>query len=224
MSRWLLGIGVFCLGLLPLQEAVVIPLSGPLRVNGWGTLAPSHPTYPHGVNFAGASGPYQVGALTGCDFVDFSVPMTLGSNGQGPFKMIVDTGSSTMAVASSLCDATCAGVSPLYFPNTSSTAVPRANGFVTQAYLGGTGWAGFAYQDLISVGTSGGFNTTFIAMNQTNSFFSTETCQLGTQNPSANTNQGIAGLGFPAYDAGGNPAYHSFMDSMVASTHITDEF
>ena len=51
---------------------------------------------------------YNTGALSGCAALDFSIPVRIGS--QGPFSLIVDTGSTTMGVAGSTCVTNCVSI------------------------------------------------------------------------------------------------------------------
>jgi hypothetical protein len=84
--------------------------------------------------------------LSGC-VPFYTANVTIG--GAEAFALIVDTGSTTLAVASSSCT-TCTGVSPLYTPG--STAVDEHE-TASSTYGGGAMWSGEVYDDSVGMGT-----------------------------------------------------------------------
>jgi hypothetical protein len=95
---------------------------------------------------SGEAGVVEV-PLTGC-YETHTLPVTIG--GTQTFHLNLDTGASTLGVASTAC-ASCAdaGVSPLYAPGASATNLGRP---VTLMYAPDFGWSGEAYRDTVSIG------------------------------------------------------------------------
>jgi len=131
--------------------------------------------------------------LAGCGAITFSVPIMIGM--QGPFEMIVDTGSTTIAVASTQCDSSCSSLSPLYGPVSSAIAPTSAS------YGDGSSWSGQAYSDAVFMANSSADVTSdspqasmrIAAIQTSNQFFSSANCFLES---SPNQVQGIFGLAF----------------------------
>ena len=85
----------------------------------------------------------QAIALSGCTSGDYTAEVTLGTD--QIFDMIVDSGSSTIAVAGAACS-NCNAITPLYTPGSTATnAHSRASG----AYGAASGWNGAVYNDLL---------------------------------------------------------------------------
>jgi hypothetical protein len=84
--------------------------------------------------------------LSGC-VPFYTASVTVGSGAQA-FSLILDTGSTTLAVASATC-ADCM-VSPLYTPGASAV---NENKTVSSTYGGGEMWSGDVYDEAVSVGT-----------------------------------------------------------------------
>jgi len=118
-------------------------------------------------------------ALVGCPSVDFSAPVTVGGQ---TFDLIVDTGSSTLAVASSTCNC---GTS-----STFSGSLSGSLGTVTSQYGDGSSWTGDVVIETVTVG---GLSTNmYIAAITSQSSFFNGDCNGNTPG----VNQGIMGMAF----------------------------
>lgn len=137
--------------------------------------------------------------LSGCVSVVFHAPITIGTQS---FSMLVDTGSSTTAVAGASC-ATCGGSDPTYVPG---AAAQNQHQVVTAVYGSGS-WTGGTYSDEVSFA---GFATTrliFGVVDSSSTFFIKAFCQHAFNQP--NTYQGILGLAYPSLAVGNTQAYPS---------------
>ena len=130
--------------------------------------------------------------VDGCVSSAFFAPMTLGGK---PFSLLVDSGSSTTAVASAQCP-NCL-VSPTYTPTESASANRTAKG----SYADQTGWEGKIYLESAMAGNNGtplspAINMRLAAITKdadpNNPFFTGSTCGPTYD---ANAYQGILGLG-----------------------------
>ena len=93
-------------------------------------------------------------SIGGCYSTDFTVSVSIGDSStqavQGPYKLIIDTGSTTLGVVGSACpndnsSNSCYGASPVYTPTS-----PATTGTI-EANYGSGGWQGAAYSDIVSV-------------------------------------------------------------------------
>ena len=175
------------------------------------TVSPSSPSTFHPMSRFST---YQLATsnTTGCGNVDFSALLTI--DGQGPFRLIVDTGSTTLAVVSSSCTS-CDSIQPTYTP----TSAPHQS--VVSYYGGGTSWGGHSYSSLVSLGSSSPSSTTLIATIDSNSgFINSASCTLG-QTSIANISQGIIGFAYPSIAVGGTD---SWVTNHIAATSVAAEF
>jgi hypothetical protein len=126
-------------------------------------------------------------ALSGC-VPFYTASVTIGG-GTETFALILDTGSTTLAVASSTCT-DCTGVSPLYTPSTSAVNEHKT---VSSTYGGGAMWSGAVYEDGVSMGTPTASASVMLADIDSQSQFFTGSIACG---PSATTYsyQGIVGF------------------------------
>ncbi len=125
--------------------------------------------------------------LTGCPEIGYTAPFTIGGHA---FDLSVDTGSSTVAIASVAC-AGCGPVSPRYAPG--PTAVDQLTG-VQVVYGDGRSWAGEIFEDdvrLDDVGLAGRMPVVAV-VSQDGGFFGSFACSAGQP---AVAPQGIAGFG-----------------------------
>lgn len=114
--------------------------------------------------------------LVSLDAVTYTVQLELGGQ---TFAEILDTGSSTTAVAAANCSG-CTGVSPAYAPSASAT---DQHAMAAQEYADGSGWEGEIFEDASSATGLPKVPLDFVAITSQSGFFS------------ANDYQGILGLG-----------------------------
>lgn len=125
-----------------------------------------------------------VAATTGCATTDYIARFRVGGQSLG---LIIDSGSSTLAVASSSCT-DCAPATS--YSSTTGTKI----GKTVQSVYGQGEWQGTTYRDTVTVGDatpSKSVSLQFVAITDQNSFFSQESCDGIT--PLAF--DGIAGMG-----------------------------
>lgn len=135
--------------------------------------------------------------LSGCVNVVFHTAITIGTQS---FSVLVDTGSSTTAIAGSSCT-TCGGADPVYIPGPTAQNQHR----VVTAVYGSGSWTGGTYSDEVSFA---GFSTTrliFGVVDSASNFFVKAFCQHAWNK--ANTYQGILGLAYPSLAVGNTQAY-----------------
>lgn len=185
-------------------------------------LAVCDPT--HGCGIADLTGPCNPNVqnipLNGCASGDYTAAITLGDT--QTFNMIMDTGSSTMAVASNTCS-NCNDITPTYVPG--DTAI-NEHQTATGAYGAASGWTGAVYSDQVSVGAPiGDIPLSFAAITHqttssatTNVFFGSTYC---SGSPANDAFQGIFGLGNSALNA---PHTTNFLDSLKAASRVPDAF
>jgi hypothetical protein len=141
--------------------------------------------------------------LTGCDPF-YTASVTLGET--QTFRLAVDTGSTTLAVAGKSCEACAeAGVTPLYQPGPSAIDAHRT---ASSRYdVGELGWTGEVYEDTVQVGGVDKAVTTEIAVMQSEMglFQTNEPCGLG---------EGILGLGPTDASVSGT---NGFFEQLVAT-------
>lgn len=155
----------------------------------------------------------HVTLLTGCAATIFSTPITIGSQ---TFAVLVDTGSSSLAVASSQCTA-CGEtpLSPRYSPGPTATQVPGS----VQAVYGSGSWSGRAFRDDVAMAGLGSVHMTIGAIDQSSSFFQKSSCQATYQQ--GNTFQGILGM---AYGRIAPEPTDAYWDALVDDSDTPDIF
>jgi len=126
--------------------------------------------------------------LTGCATTTYSAPVKIGS---GTYQLIVDTGSTSTAVAANTCS-NCTGVSPLYGNSGTNQNVPASSTFAD-----GTGWNGTVYSDTVDYlgGPAEAVTMRFASISSQNGFFRTFDCNLNQTNTA--NDQGITGMSNP---------------------------
>jgi len=137
------------------------------------------------------NGSLPSGPLVGCPQLDFSIPVQIGGQ---TFELLLDSGSSTLAIASTLCTGCAdAGVSPL--ADFSRTAQYPGGSRVSGGYGDGSGWSGKAYKVNLVVGNAPATDVIVASIDrETGNFFASEGC---SPSGPGNTNQGIIGLMWP---------------------------
>jgi hypothetical protein len=140
--------------------------------------------------------------LTSCQGVAYTAPVTLG--GSQTFQLVIDTGSSSLGVASSTCS-NC-GVTPTYTPG--STAVDK--NMPTSIQYESGGWSGEVYQDTAAVGSSPAATVDLAAITSQTMFFQGPGCD-----------EGIIGFGPPAAVAQGTDLW---FNQFVSTTHLPNVF
>eukprot|EP00160_Parvularia_atlantis_P018861 Unigene7156_Nuclearia_a/m.21952 Unigene7156_Nuclearia_a/g.21952 ORF Unigene7156_Nuclearia_a/g.21952 Unigene7156_Nuclearia_a/m.21952 type:complete len:476 (-) Unigene7156_Nuclearia_a:122-1549(-) len=161
---------------------------------------------------AGSLGKRDVVEMTGCPSRVFTVPVTIGvGRARQTFDLRVDTGSSTLGVASDQC--ACEGVTPRFASamHKAEGAVDSGQGVLAQ-YADGSGWQGTIWRDVVTVGSATLRSFRFAAISTAAGFFGASNCQ--ERGPAAN--QGILGMAYDAIalrSAGAADATDSFADA-----------
>lgn len=142
--------------------------------------------------------------LTGCPPSDYWTKMTIG--GTQTFDLIVDSGSSTLALAGSTCSScdyegcgsseTTEAVTPEYTPGSTAT---NTNKTASGTYGDNSGWSATVYSDIIHGGTTSDATSVEVtmkiaSMTSSTDFFGPSNCLLGN-NTCTGIYQGILGLG-----------------------------
>ncbi len=146
--------------------------------------------------------------LYSCVPSEYTASVTIG--GSQVFQLALDTGSTTLGVASSSCS-TC-DVTPEYTPGATAT-----DDHQTGSSQYGTGsWSGEIYEDTVAVGPTPGAPVQFVAIDTQSQFFEPVTCdsKVGSM-------QGILGFGPSAAAVSGTDA---FFDQLVATSHVANVF
>jgi len=156
--------------------------------------------------------------MTGCPSIDFSALVTISS--QGPYRLIVDTGSTTLAVVSSACT-TCDSANPTYTPPAGTETSNDET--VSSTYGGGTSWSGHAYTADVAVGDSTSVSMA-IATIETNQGFidGSKICAVNSGAAiGLNNSQGIIGFAYPTLAIQGTD---SWISKYVSATGVSAEF
>jgi hypothetical protein len=135
------------------------------------------------VNFNLPPGTATTFPLTGCAGPGYAATFNIGSQ---PFQLTIDTGSGTLAVASSTC-VTC-GIAPAYTPGSSAV---DDNKPAMDSYVKGS-WQGEVYTDSVELPEGGTVTMNLAAIHSQSNFFGDAGCGLGSI---AFSPQGIVGFG-----------------------------
>jgi hypothetical protein len=130
--------------------------------------------------------------LEECTPLVYKAGVTVGSQ---TFQMIIDTGSTTLGVASSKC--TDCGVTPLYTPGTAAVD----EGSTTTSQYGSGSWTGEIYQDSVGFTSDPTVPLKFAAITTQSMFFGPMMCQSG------GGYQGIMGLDRAKAELSGTNAF-----------------
>ncbi len=139
-----------------------------------------------------------------------TVPVTIG--GSQTFNVVLDTGSSTLAVAGSSC--TACRVTPEYTPGSTATDAHQT----AQQYYGtdqqnSSGWSGEIYTDSVVLGDELGTPMKFVDISEEQNFFLSSGCTSPNPAPWTSTTQGILGIGPPYTVTPGTNDYFNQLDS-----------
>jgi hypothetical protein len=152
--------------------------------------------------------------LLACDPVVYAAEITIG--GSQTFQLVLDTGSTTLAVAAAGCSScTDAGVSALYEPG--PTAVDqKATATATYGALAPSGWSGEIYEDTVGGGAASDLaRVKLVAIAQQSQFL------VGTCGSAGLPPQGVIGFA-PSLDA--IAGTNGFFDQVVASGVVPNLF
>jgi hypothetical protein len=151
--------------------------------------------------------------LTACVPNVYSAEVTLG--GSQKFQLLLDTGSTTLAVAAAGCTScTAAGVADLYQPG--PTAVDeKVPASAMYGAIDPSGWSGEIYEDWVGAGASAEMaRVKLVAITQQQQFL------VGTCGPGG-TPQGVIGFATSAIET---PGTNGFFDQVVAQGGVPDVF
>ncbi len=147
------------------------------------------------VNFNLPTGTATTYALTGCGGPGYAASFDVGSQS---FQLTIDTGSGTLAVASSLCE-TC-GITPAYTPGPGAV---DDNKSASDSYVKGS-WQGEVFTDSVELAEAGTVTMNIAAIRSQSAFFGDGGCALGSIPFSP---QGIVGLGPPVLAVAGTDSF-----------------
>ena len=153
-------------------------------------------------------------SVSGCWQIVYQTVLLIDGN---PFRVLVDTGSTTIAIASIHCDSSCNGISPRYSPKGSRIAGALAT------YGDGSFFTGSVHSASINVGTLPAVTANIVAIETQGgtegmTFFSTGECTFDKQ--IFNYFQGIFGLAFPAIAVSSTD---SFVDNLIVQQPIVED-
>jgi hypothetical protein len=146
--------------------------------------------------------------LASCTSDSYSASVTIGGSQQ--FQMLFDTGSTTLAVASSMCSD--CNVMPEYTPG----ATAKDQNQMANAAYGSGSWTGEIYQDTVVVGTSPSTPDKLVGIDTQMTFFQPIQCDS-----TISTIQGVLGFG-PA--AAASKGTTGFFEQLVATTGMPNVF
>jgi hypothetical protein len=175
----------------------------PVQEEGGGSSGSSS-----GSSGSSGSGGVEAVTLSSCIPTVYTAPVTLG--GSQTFQMILDTGSTTLGVASKGCS--CGSATPLYTPGGTATDQKQT----ASSQYGSGSWSGEVYQDSVSLGASPTAATKLVAIASQTNFFEPLQCDSKSGGM-----QGIVGFGPSAAAVAGT---NGFFDAYVAAHQVPDVF
>ena len=137
----------------------------------------------------------------------YTATTTIGTQ---DFELNIDTGSTSLGVASTSC--TTCGVSPEYTPGSTATDEKQT----TNAQYGSGSWSGEVYQDDVAMAPATAFPLPFASITSQNSFFNQTLCNSKNQGM-----QGILGMG---PDQAVSPHTEGYFTGLVAAQKIPNIF
>jgi hypothetical protein len=153
--------------------------------------------------------PYVTIPLSSCIPSTYTAAVTIG--GSQAFQLAIDTGSTTLGVASAHCSS-CSGVTPLYDPG--SSAVDEGQQATSQYETGQ--WSGEVYEDSVAAGSEAATKLRLVAIDSQSKFFVPTQCDS-----TSGGYQGVLGLGPPAAALTGTDGY---LDRLVAAGQVPNVF
>lgn len=147
--------------------------------------------------------------LTGCSIAEYTAPVRIGGTS---FDLLLDTGSSTTAVAAGAC-ANCTNISPRY----QATNGVDQHAVTSAGYIDGSGWYAAIYADTVQAGRNGtsGYGDAatmrIASITRQVNFFTGTHCGTSAD---VNAYQGIWGLG---PDGGLRPGTDPFTGALAAT-------
>jgi hypothetical protein len=144
----------------------------------------------------------------------YTAPVFIG--GAGPFQLLVDTGSATLAVAGQGCaECAAAGASRLYDPG-SSAVDEDAGASAMYGALAPSGWTGDVWEDTVAIGTpAASARVRLVDIQQETSFL------VGHCGPAGATPDGVVGF---QPSASATTGTNAFVDQLAATGALPDVF
>jgi hypothetical protein len=146
--------------------------------------------------------------LYSCDGTGYTVGVTIGGTQQ--FQLLLDTGSTSLGVASSTCSS--CNVSPKYAPGSNAVDL----GHMTESQYDQGSWTGEVYKDSVVVASASPAEVDLAAIDSQSMFLNPIQCD--------SKNGGLEGvIGFaPALDA--VPGTNGYFDQLVAAGSVPNVF
>lgn len=149
--------------------------------------------------------------LSACKNAKYTLAATIGTQ---TFDLALDTGSTSLGVASASCtDCSDAGVAPMYAPGPS--AIDQGTQASSQ-FVYGNGWSGEIYQDDVALTPQTKVPVKLVAISTQDQFFDGTPC-----NSASGGLEGIVGFAPAGDEASGTNGY---FDQFVATTNAPDMF
>lgn len=137
--------------------------------------------------------------MSGCPMDVFYVTATVGGQ---TVNLLVDTGSTTLAVADTTCGSSC-NTNHVYNPANSPFSVNTQQSTSGWYGSGNVGWTGTIYQDYVQIASVPLTQMKFVGIDHQQSFFNSANC-IST---STAASDGIIGMAYPAIASSGTDNY-----------------
>ena len=142
-------------------------------------------------------------SLTGCATSGYVAPLTVGSQ---DFAVVVDSGSTTLAMGSTAC-AGCTGISPLYTPGPGATDLGVT---ASETFGDNSSFSGEVIRDSVSL-AGNAVPLAFVAIATQHQFFAPAACNFVNV---PNTYQGLLGLGGTSLAVARTGSYFDTLESV----------
>jgi hypothetical protein len=149
-------------------------------------------------------------SLTGCATAGYVAPLTIGSQ---DFAVVVDSGSTTLAVGSTAC-AGCTGISPLYTPGPGATDLGVT---ASETFGDNSSFSGEIIRDSVSL-DGNAVPLALVAITSQHEFFTPAACNFVNV---PNTYQGLLGLGGTSLAVARTGSY---FDTLESTSTLGDAF